>query len=776
MLITNLFFKPKPKVDSNKAAIEQVVAKNAAETQVATKAELPLVDLYKDADKKDFLTRGLQYQGQILTFAWGDELPSDVYYTKSYASFPAEKVDIDTKAIQAGEPLALSASPDKATGVELPKNGTFAVQLVQSKAFDKGLEIVPATYHDGQVILPQNTKITENAIALVRSPSGSFEPAGVYIAGENHLVSLKSFLNLKNKVDLHKFSAFKRQTNEQFYVLENDSQQLVFSNIGGAIAEINLPFNNADNKVSQVYSVEFDKQLQESDSMHSRFPVQAAVGPDGKKVEPKAGGYYPLIRRNVDAQDSARYYAFNLVSSHPEVSEIPFKMTHMDKEKIVFESNQPHRKIVKTFTLDKESPYGFDLKVKVDGDNSDLWLTTGVPEVELISNMQSPVLKYRHQKGKKTEIAKQKLPKESFVSDQVTPDWVSNSNGFFTVLMNPQGDTGKGFKVSKVKSTTLPSRMNAAEADVKKLKSTDGYEFLVPLKANEKETHVKIFAGPLEKSLLMKADAKSDKPANYLGALSFQGFLSIVSEPTAKFLFIFLNLFHKITHSWGFSIILLTVLLRVILYPLNAWSIKAMRKNQEIAPEIQAIQKKYKKNPKQAQVEVMAYYKKHKVNPFTGCLPMMIQTPFFIGMFSLIRSAFVLRGVSFVPGWINNLTAPDVLFSWKTAIPFFGTQFHLLPILSCLMFFIQTKLTSPMPKDKSELTDQQKQQKMMSFLLPIMITLFCYNLPSGLNLYLISSTLLGILQQWITNRLMDKKKAKPTILKNKKTPLQEKEA
>lgn len=149
----------------------------------------------------------------------------------------------------------------------------------------------------------------------------------------------------------------------------------------------------------------------------------------------------------------------------------------------------------------------------------------------------------------------------------------------------------------------------------------------------------------------------------------------------------------------GISIILLTVFLKLLLYPLNAWSIRSMRRMQKLSPYIQEIQQKYKKEPKRAQMEVMALYKTNKVNPITGCLPLLIQLPFLIAMFDLLKSSFLLRGASFIPGWIDNLTAPDVLFSWTTPVWFIGNEFHLLPILLGIVMFVQQKLSALKKKD-----------------------------------------------------------------------------
>ncbi len=768
MLVTQFFFKPSPK-SAEKTPIERVIVSKSQAPEPISASELPVVNLYSDSNATDFLSQALDYNGKIITFSWNENLPETVYVAQKDSKENLQEAYRKEAPLSVSEPVIFSTpnSKDKILASDFPSKGSYPIQLIELSS-SKSPTIVGASLKEGQITL-SSSKISNNALALISTASGNFEPLGIYLQSENRILPLSSFSQLKTSIDIHPVKAPSFKTSEKFYVLENSHQQLVFSNRGGSLAEINLPLKSETNSLSQVYKVDFDEELAESSSKHAKFPLNIYSSATHSNSTPKEGGYYPLLRRNVDESlDSARYYAFNLISDYADISDTPYKVTHHDKNKIVFESNQGHRKITKTFTLDSSSPYGLNLDMNIQGDRSNLWLTSGVPEVELISNMQSPVLKYRHKNTKKFEVNKQKLPKDSLSNSTATLDWASNSNGFFTILMNPQGSSAKeGFKVNKIKASTLPSRVEATTS-AKKVKNSDGYEFLIPINEKEESIHVKAFAGPLEKSLLAQADNQNTSPSDYQSAQSYHGFLNIISEPCAKFLFIFLNFFYKITHSWGLSIILLTILLRVFLFPLNSWSIKAMRRNQEIAPEVSAIQQKYKKNPKQGQIEIMSLYRKRKVNPFTGCLPMLIQMPFLIGMFSLLRSSFVLRGVPFIKGWISSLTAPDVLFSWKQAIPLIGTEFHLLPILSCIMIWIQQKLTTPLPTNTDNMTDQQKQQKLMSYMMLVIITVFCYNMPSGLNLYFISSTLLGILQQWITNKLLDKQKRKPTILEKKK--------
>ena len=126
---------------------------------------------------------------------------------------------------------------------------------------------------------------------------------------------------------------------------------------------------------------------------------------------------------------------------------------------------------------------------------------------------------------------------------------------------------------------------------------------------------------------------------------------------------------------------------------------------------------------------------------------MLLQMPFLIGMFYMLKSSFPLRGAPFIPGWIDNLAAPDVLFSWDQHFWLIGNEFHLLPILTGVVMYIQGKIMQKLPKDPTQLTDAQKQQKMMGTMMAVVFTVMFYNFPSGLNIYYMFTTILGILQQ-----------------------------
>lgn len=566
----------------------------------------------------------------------------------------------------------------------------------------------------------------------------------------------------------------KLNVEEKFYVIENNYQQLVFSNVGGALVEINLPFRSKTNKQSVVRETEFDRELVKDSPENAMFPLRPFLTAGTEKGKPidnekgKLGGYYPLLRRGIAGTLNQKlisippkYYASNIVSEYPEVAELVYEIKEFTSRSITFEANQPHRRITKIYSLEeeKDAPYCVKLTLKVEGDSRGLWIGTGVPEVEWISGAIAPALKYRITRNNKPEVILLDLPKDSLTLSSIHPDWLCNSNGFFGIILDPLSTIDAGLRAQYVSGKTVPSRLIKIDEDYSRFKAEElpGYMMQLPLNSAGGEMNFRLFTGPFSSGILKAVDAVySDSETgynpDYIACQTFHGWFAFISEPFAKFLFILMNFFHGVTGSWGFSIILLTVALRIMLYPLNAWSTKSMLKMQKIAPQVTQIQEKYKKDPKKAQLEVMNLYREEGVNPVSGCFPLLIQMPFLIGMFDLLKSTFELRGASFIPGWIDDLSAPDVLFSWTQPIFFIGNQFHLLPILLGLVMFLQQKMSSTTPKDPSLMTEQQKQQRTMGYIMAIVFAFMFYNFPSGLNIYWLSSMLLGILQQWWTSK------------------------
>lgn len=751
------------------ASKKRIENKADFERRTAPLSTLPIVELAVEPQGSTE-AYGILTKQNVLTISWKAPQPQVIFVKGD------EKHLVTRDSIVEG--VVLYAPKDFTTLdiASVPSVGSYDLQLVTFPQ-NGSPSVYLGEYVDGLLSLPMGP-IKQNAIALYKTEEG-FLPLGFYDSNSNLLIKLQEMPILArvcNPVSNEPKTVNKEQ---KYYVLENDTLQLVFTNVGGSLAEINLPFESKENTRSVVKEIGFDRTIEKDYQTQALFPLHPYLtATSSEEVAPKLGGYYPLLRRNL----APEYYALNTVSDYPELAHLNFTVKEFTKDKIVFEAQESYRKITKTYKLgqgDDEIPYTFDLDIKIDGISKGLWLSSGIPEVEIMSNSSSPQIEYRLTRKGKGEMQKLDLPKPKEVINvsSVAPDWIVNSNGYLGVIMNPKQSMQNvaGYRAISIPGEIVPTRLSVIDPQYQPYEACKypGYQVLLPFPNQGGSFSYRFYTGPFEENTLKSVDkliAKSTgSNPGFIASRAFYGWFSFISEPFAKFLFVVMKFFYNITHSWAAAIVLLTVFLRVLLYPLNAWSLKSMYRMKEISPEVQAIQKKYKKDPKKAQMEIMALYREKKVNPFTGCLPVLIQLPFLIGMFDLLKSSFQLRGASFIPGWIDNLTAPDVLFSWKQPIFFIGNEFHLLPIILGVVMFFQSRMSNPtaVKKDKSEMTDQERQQKAMGTIMAVVFTVMFYHFPSGLNLYWLSSMLLAILQQWLTNKFMGAKKEKAVSKKGK---------
>lgn len=735
-------------------------------------SQVPLAKLFESDDKKTILSWAFESNDSYLALAWSNKMP--------------QKIAIENAA---GKQLeATLQTPDTAKGElavystkQSPKIPTESLSLLSRS----DLQLIQLTnepraifgeYENRQIYFPGDLPTT-SMLALVYK-NGSLIPVGYFDYEDKKFVALSEQSNLLTHLDY--ISSTSQDVDTDLYVLENAYQQIVISSIGGSIVEVNLPFRSNENTSSVVKKIRFDREIQKEAQANAFFPLKPAKKADSngniRRVKPKLGGYYPLLRRGIIGNTrettifpSNQYASLAILDENDTLSTLRFRVVDFTSESITLEASQPHRKIRKTISLAKtpsKTPYLIETSIQLQGDARGLWLTTGVPEVELISGGSVPILKSRTLKEKKNSIDKIKLPKTSTIKDDTQIDWICNSNSFFGFILDPINTPATQYKVVNVPGEADPTRLSVIDQkyNLYPISKFPGYLALLPLKQTTEKQTFRFFAGPFDKQILATNDAHLKNPEtgespDFQAARSFHGFLSFISEPFAKILLVLMNFFHKITSSWGFSIILLTIVVRVLLYPLNAWSIKSTTKMQEVAPKAQAIREKYKKDPQKANIEVMNLYRKEGGNPMSGCLPMIIQMPFLIGMFDLLKSTFPLRGATFIPGWINDLSAPDVLFSWSYPIPFVGTDFHLLPfILGGITLYQQIYASKVQKRRGAKLSDEQKQMQNAGKFTTVIITVLFYNFPSGLNIYWAFSTLLQVFQQKITHSRMYAKK------------------
>ncbi len=233
----------------------------------------------------------------------------------------------------------------------------------------------------------------------------------------------------------------------------------------------------------------------------------------------------------------------------------------------------------------------------------------------------------------------------------------------------------------------------------------------------------------------------------------------------SKLLLSLLNWVYGLIPNYGLAIILLTCLVRLLMFPLTHKQMVSMKKMQLLAPEMQEIKEKHGEDPQEMQQKMMELYRERGVNPLGGCLPILLQMPIFIALYRMLLIAFELRGAHFA-GWITDLSQPDRLahMPWLTGLPLFGDHFeylNVLPILAAVTMIVSMKL---MPQSGPVQTPQQQMmQKMMMTIMPIGMALIFYNFSSGLNLYILTSTVLGIAQHKLVMRytevdLSEKKK------------------
>lgn len=229
-----------------------------------------------------------------------------------------------------------------------------------------------------------------------------------------------------------------------------------------------------------------------------------------------------------------------------------------------------------------------------------------------------------------------------------------------------------------------------------------------------------------------------------------------------------LNVIVRVVPNYGIAIIILTFMVKLLLYPLTRKSYESNARMQAVQPKMQELREKYKDNQQKVNEEMAKLYKKEGVNPLGGCLPLLAQFPFFIAMYGLFNNHFDLRGATFIPGWITDLSAPDVIFSFGDfTLPLIGwTALRGLPII-----FVGTQLLSTKFTQTATTSSSSGQMKFMQFGLPIIFFFILYNVPSGLLVYWIFSNLLTVAQQYYYNNIRKKdppKDNKPR--KGKKRP------
>jgi YidC/Oxa1 family membrane protein insertase len=399
--------------------------------------------------------------------------------------------------------------------------------------------------------------------------------------------------------------------------------------------------------------------------------------------------------------------------SSPVMANFPgsvYNIVSKSEDKIVFEHvSREGWKITKTYTL--SDLYMHNLNIVVDKNSS-----TSIPEISLewgpglgtdakeeSENVsQTRALAYTLDKPYKLK----KLKNEYELASSCR--WGAIDNRYFLAAFMPE----KSSDFDKI----IPSRLDKKHPYSLIMVAT------VPQNLNKKEYSVNFYLGPKGYTYLKSYKLDLEKTVDF----GFFGFLG-------KIAFAVLTFFYKITHNYGWAIIMITVVIQILVLPLTLKSLKSAAAMKRVQPLIKDIQTKYKNDPKRLQIEMLNVYRTKKINPLGGCLPMLLQLPIFWAFFTMLRNAYELRNEGWIL-WVKDLSASDQFMHLG------DFNFNLLPLLMGLGMFFQQHMTMAV---------SDPTQKRIMYLMPIIFTFMFWSFPSGLVLYWITNSIISMIEQYL---------------------------
>jgi YidC/Oxa1 family membrane protein insertase len=323
------------------------------------------------------------------------------------------------------------------------------------------------------------------------------------------------------------------------------------------------------------------------------------------------------------------------------------------------------------------------------------------------------------------------------------PDWIAGKEGMF---FNPDGDRkgnsgdeNIGLEVSS-QPVTLDPAGQAGSA------RTYGFN---------------LYLGPKDKSLFDRNPLY--RQLGFVQTIDFGACCCPASiiNPLAFAILAVMKWMYFVIPNYGIVIIILVLVMRLILHPVTRHSQVAMHKMSKLAPRAEEIKKKYANNKAEMNKKLMELYREQGASPITGMLPMFLQMPIWIALWSAIYTSIDLRGAPFLPVWITDLSAPDALVSWPAiTIPLLGWSLHslnLLPILMGVAFYLQQKLMPTQQAAAATNPQMAQQQKIMQIMMPLLFPLMLYNAPSGVNLYIMTSTFAGVIEQYVIKKHIEER-------------------
>lgn len=404
-------------------------------------------------------------------------------------------------------------------------------------------------------------------------------------------------------------------------------------------------------------------------------------------------------------------YVFSLTEGLRISKNLNFKNTKLTSGEVVFVSRDNDREITKKFIF---SNYNYSIELEIVIRNlSGSELRFDLPLILGDLDFSTGGINARYQDF--TVATSNKLMHPNARKDKVFNNlkFLGLRDRYFCAIIEPVSDNYSGF----IKRINKHSQIGL------------NYSALLLDSGQELTQKFHIYLGPQQLKLI-----NAIKPE--WAAIIHYGTFDFISQILLQLL----DIIHRLVHNWGVAIIILSLGIYFMLYPLTLKQMRSMKEMQILQPRIEELRKVYKDNPQKLNKEIMELYKEHKVNPLGGCLPLLLQMPIFFALYQALMRSIVLKGAKFL--WIKDLSEPDKLFVLPNALPVIGNEINLLPILMMLGMFAQQKISARAASGASA-----EQQKLMLVIFPLMFGFIFYHMPAGLVLYwFINSTFMLIYQ------------------------------
>ena len=314
--------------------------------------------------------------------------------------------------------------------------------------------------------------------------------------------------------------------------------------------------------------------------------------------------------------------------------------------------------------------------------------------------------------------------------------WAATRTKYFTAVIIPERNSSNRVMLKSSGRTTNDGN----------LYKSYGISLNIPvIKPSGSSTHTfTIYLGPISADILKSYQVNLQKMMNF-----GWGFVRPIGRIV---LWSFVKL-HTIIPNYGFVIIIFSILIKILVYPLTHKSYVSMKKMQDLQPVIAELKKKYKDDQPTMQKKQMQLFKEKGVNPLGGCLPMLIQMPLLFALFTVFRSTIELRGAGFI-WWITDLSSQDTLFTLPFSLPIYGPNVNFLPIFMGFTMYLQQKYSGQ--------SSTNEQQKLMGYFMPVFMVLFFNTFPSGLNLYYSLFNIFSVIQtKYLSNGILSRIRGKP---------------